>query len=546
MRKQQPMIFQKIIFCSLLFYSIFSGTNLKAQTPAIKWWYDLLDASFGQTAAGDIDNDGKLELVFGCYRNDSCVYALNAEDGSLLWKYNTRPAGAEGCNDVAPVIYDVDNDGITEVIVASSCNPTTFCFNGPDGSVKWQAPTRGSDSPPSIADIDNDGKPEILHGEFEGYVICLNAENGSEAWEITVNTNSWIQTAPTIVDLDTDGQLDFVVASWAFSGDTNYIYAYKGSDHSFLWKHAADDVIYHGTAVADLDKDNKPELIIGDYSGKLFVLNGENGSEYWTYTYAPGYYIGAPASVADLDADGNCEVVFCSWYKMIALGYDGTPLWDYSIPGYATAFRGAALADVDNDHKADVVFATSNGLAIALKGTNGTPLWSINLAAHYGDTLDFDHAPVIADFDADDTLDLFVVGGQAFYPDFQHNYGRGYALSIGKGNGPAWLMFQNDIRRQSSLCGNTPISVNENKSNTKSVLVFPNPGTSSVTIEIPHSKKEDQLLVIYNSKGQLMRKIVSVSEERILIETRDWQAGLYFFQLSDKSGCSAQGKFIVE
>ncbi|HQI71065.1 MAG TPA: T9SS type A sorting domain-containing protein, partial [Bacteroidales bacterium] len=218
----------------------------------------------------------------------------------------------------------------------------------------------------------------------------------------------------------------------------------------------------------------------------------------------------------------------------------------YSIPGYATAFRGAALADVDNDNQADVVFATSNGLVIALKGTNGTPLWSINLVAHYGDTLDFDHAPVIADFDADDTLDLFVVGGQAFYPDFQHNNGRGYALSIGKGNGPDWLMFQNDIRRQSSLCGNTPISVNENKSNTTSVLVFPNPGTSSVTIEIPHSKKEDQLLVIYNSKGQLIRKIVSVSEERILIETRDWQAGLYFFQLSDKSGCSAQGKFIVE
>jgi len=546
MKKRQPKIFQKIIFCSLLFFIIFSGTNLKAQTPTIKWWYDLHDASFGQTAAGDIDNDGKLELVFGCYRNDSCVYALNSEDGSLLWKYNTHPAGAEGCNDVAPVIYDVDNDGTTEVIVASSCNPITFCFNGPDGSVKWQTPTRGSDSPPSIADIDNDGKPEILHGEFGGYVICINAENGSESWEIPVNTNSWIQTAPTIVDLNMDGQLDFVVASWAFSGDTNYIYAYRGNDHSVLWKHAAEDVIYHGTAVADLDKDNKPELIIGDYSGKLFALNGENGSEYWTYTYAQDYYIGAPASIADLDADGNCEVVFCSWYKMIALSYDGTPLWNYSIPGYATAFRGAALADVNNDNKADVVFATSNGMVIALKGIDGTPLWAADLAAHYGDTLDFDHAPVIADFDADDTLDLFVVGGQATYPDFQNNYGRGYALSIGKGSGPDWLMFQNDIRRQSSLCGNTSISVYEYGANPMTPEVFPNPGHSLITIKTPHADKKNQQLSIFNPRGKLIRKIFPVNTSAVQVQTDAWPAGLYFFQLSNKDGCTAKGKFIVE
>jgi len=196
------------VTCSLLFIS-----KVNAQSPTIKWWYDINDASFGQSAAGDIDSDGKMEVVFGCYRNDSSVYALNAEDGSLLWKYNTHPYGAEGCNDVAPIIYDVDNDDSLEVIVPSSCNPTTFCFNGKTGAVKWQTPTRGSDSPPTIADIDNDGKPEILHGEFEGYVICINAENGSVAWEIPVDLNSWIQTAPTVVDLDTNGQLDFVVAT---------------------------------------------------------------------------------------------------------------------------------------------------------------------------------------------------------------------------------------------------------------------------------------------------------------------------------------------
>ncbi|MGD0711590.1 MAG: PQQ-binding-like beta-propeller repeat protein, partial [Bacteroidales bacterium] len=176
----------------ILMLAIIGFSSGFAQSPHIKWWYNTHDASYGQPVAANIGKNGKLGIVFGCYRNDSCVYALNAEDGSLLWKYNTHPAGAEGCNDAAPTIFDVDNDDTLEVIVASSCNPTTFCFNGITGRVKWETPTRGSDSPPTIADIDNDGKYETLHGEFGGYVICINGEDGSVKWEIPVDTNSWI------------------------------------------------------------------------------------------------------------------------------------------------------------------------------------------------------------------------------------------------------------------------------------------------------------------------------------------------------------------
>ena len=38
-------------------------------------------------AAGGIDGDGKLEVVFGAYYNDEHLYAINAEDGSVLWTY---------------------------------------------------------------------------------------------------------------------------------------------------------------------------------------------------------------------------------------------------------------------------------------------------------------------------------------------------------------------------------------------------------------------------------------------------------------------------
>lgn len=527
--------------CSLLFVS-----NLTAQSPTIKWWYNTNDASFGQSASGDIDGDGLPEVVFGCYRNDSSVYALNAEDGSLLWKYNTHPAGAEGCNDVAPVIYDVDNNGSLEVIVPSSCNPTTFCFNGIDGTVKWQTPTDGSDSPPTIADIDNDGKPEILHGEFGGDVICINAENGSVAWDISVDANSWVQTAPTIVDLNNDGQLDFVVGTWSY-GSLDSVYAYRGDNHTKLWSYPIHDYMYHGTADADLDKDGKPELVIGSYNDTLYCLNGENGTTKWKYK-GTGGYVGAPASIGDIDNDGNCEVVFVSGYVVTALSSAGVHKWHYTIPGYEGAFRGVALADINNNEYPDVIFGTDGGKVMALNGNNGTLIWTKDLAAHYGDPdFDFDHAPLVSDFDNDDSLEVFIVGGYSEYPAFQNNFGRAYMITAGKGNGPDWLMFQRDVRRRSSLCDITTDIVNEPGSlNDPPVSIFPNPSNSTATIKFPNPVNENHTLLIYNSSGQTVQKTENITGTEIKVESRDLKSGLYFFQLRKNSGITGQGKFVVE
>jgi outer membrane protein assembly factor BamB len=528
--KQKVLLF--VIFA-------FGFCMAEAQFPEIKWWFDTHDASFGQTAAGDIDKDGKPEVVFGCYRNDSCVYALNAEDGSLLWKYNTHPFGAEGCNDVAPVIYDIDGDDSLEVIVASSCNPKTFCFRGSTGIVQWQTPTAGSDSPPTIADIDNDGKPEILHGGFDGHVLCINGENGSVSWSLTVNNNSWIQTAPTVVDADSDGQLDFVVGTWAFGSDTNKVYAFRGNDHSLIWSEPVPDVIYHGTAVSDLDEDGKPELIIGDYDGILYVFNAEDGSDVWQYQ--ADYYIGAPAAVADLDNDGKCEIVFCDAYGVGSLSGTGGLDWYYTIPDYGTAFRGVAIADINGDNIPDLAFGTSTGRAIVLNGSDGSVIWSLDLATHYGKAFEIDHAPVIADFDNDGTMDVFLVGGHAEYPNFQNNYGRGYMISAGIGTGPAWLMFQHDPRRQSSLCGNPVTSITEEAGNTvQQMSVYPNPGIDRITIE----SMENGYIEILTLQGRTVSTLKAEGKQTP-VDISALTRGVYIIKLITDKGMAVQ-KFIKQ
>ena len=494
---------------SLLF--LITGNDLlNSQTPQIKWWYDVHDECFGNSACADIDHDGKLEVVFSCYRNDSCVYALNLEDGSLLWKFNTG-----GCNDAAPLIFDVDMDDSLEVIIASSCVPKVFCLKGHNGQIEWVTTLHGSDSPPTVGDIDNDGKPGILLGNFGGWVTCLNGEDGSIAWDLPVDMNSWIQTAPIILDADNDGQLDFVVANWSF-GTNHKIWCFRGDNQQLLWESdLPNDHMYHGASFADIDGDGYMELAIGTYDGTLLVLNAEDGSLKWDYSFTTPFYIGAPTSMADLNNDGHYEIVFIDGNRMGVLNHEGNLLWDFKMPSYYTSFRGPAISDINNDDTLDIVFGTSGGVIHALNGARGNELWNISLRAHHDSSnFEIDHGPIIADFDGDSILDVFIVGGHANYPNVQHNYGRAYAISTNGNGGPDWLMFRRDSVRSACVrIDSASAGINIKPVHDYIVDIYPNPASEGFIVEYYLEEISDVEIIIMDISGKLIKSYIALSQE---------------------------------
>jgi len=512
------------------------GYNCNAQTPQIKWWYDTDDMSFGNAAMADVDNDNLPEIVFSTYRNDERIIVLNAEDGSLLWDVNTG-----GCNDAAPIIFDVDMDGELEIILPGSCVAQTFCFDALTGDIEWTTPTYGSDSPPTIADVDNDNKPEILHGEFDGWIICINGEDGSIEWEFNADPNCWIQTEPTILDVDGNEQLDFVVANWSF-GTNHKIFSFRGDNHELIWESdLPSDVIYHGASQADIDGDGTKEVAIGDYSGLLNVLNAEDGSLLWDFSFPSPLYIGAPTSIADLNNDEALEIVVSDWYKIGAVKSDGCLLWSYSIPGYGSAFRGAAISDVNNDGFLDVVFGTSEGNLIGLNGNDGSLIWNVDLQAHFGiQDFEIDHGPVIADFDNDGLLDAFIVGGHAEYPNIQLNYGRAYAVSLESAGGPDWPMFRRDIIRSAFVCDTGSVSIPEPAVTHPGLSLKYLPSEQILKLQFSSSEEFD--LIIINSAGQkILTCKVSNGQS---IDISHFQKGLYLYYLSGINCFTQNGKFV--
>lgn len=508
---------------------------LFGQFPNIKWEYYTGAPAFGSAASADVDKDGFYEIIFTTYTNDGRAHCLNAEDGSVLWTYDIG-----GCGDVAPVIYDMDNDDTLDVVINGSCNPTVFCINAFTGALKWSMPSGGGDSPPTVADIDGDMIPEVLMGNFTGELRIFNGEDGSINKTISVDPfNGALQTEPALVDVNGDQQLDIIVANY-FNTAGLYVWAYDYVTEDTIWTNFTTDTsnfnAYHGGAVADVDGDGKMEYVIGSNNKFVRALNVEDGSVLWS-KYIPQSNM-APVSIADLDGNGDLEVVVTNndWITFderiwVLDGMTGNEEWSYSTT--FSSFRGCAIADINGNDTLDLVAGFFMGDVIAVEPYTGL-IWQTNLLSEFPPGLpyfDVDHGPLVADFDQNGTMDVFVVAGYGTYTPDSMNTGKAFLLEAGNGVCPEWLMFRQDVYRSGYLSQNDiDSSCSEVLSNDEELFsdwtVYPNPAKDVVYISV----EGNYVYELYDSKGALLIKSGVVSDSQT-IRLDQLASGIYVLRV---------------
>ena len=113
-------------------------------------------------------------------------------------------------------------------------------------------------------------------------------------------------------------------------------------------------------------------------------------------------------------------------------------------------------------------------------------------------------------------------------------------LSVGKGNGPDWLMFQNDIHRQSSLCTYVQTSVNEIKE-APGVSVFPNPAGSEIIVSF--EKYGSYTIQITNLPGEVFMLETAVADQ-LKIDISNFSKGIYFIVVKDALNNSVVKKIV--
>ncbi len=93
--------------------------------------------------------------------------------GHLIWE---KKYEAEGSVRSSVAVADVDGDGHPDVLVTLGCYGQIEAYDGATGTRKWRMQlgprTLGS---PSIGDLDGDGNLEVVVASYDGLVYCLGA-----------------------------------------------------------------------------------------------------------------------------------------------------------------------------------------------------------------------------------------------------------------------------------------------------------------------------------------------------------------------------------
>ncbi len=422
------------------------------------WTYDLDSASVSGAAAGDIDGDGKLEVVFGTHRGDGHLYALNAENGSLLWRFWP----GDGPIESAVRICDINNDSQKEVVFNaydSYVNGTgvLYALNGSDGAIMWEYFMEGySRGGPAIVDIDEDSKLEIIVGSSRndtvGYVHIINAEDGSLHHAVGPFDGD-IHSSPTVLDLNLDGHLDFVIATQ--HGD-NSLHAINGTDFSTMWTYQAAAGFREGCSYADIDNDAILELVIGSEDGRIHAINSEDGSKLWVYEGIASYYA---VSIADMGRFFGPEIVAIGENTVVVLNSDGEPSWSFWHGSSTTSYplTSPTLSDLNGNDAMDICFGDSQGRIEVNDGDRGIILhFNVSDSMPLG-SMGIYHSPIIADLDDDGYLDMFVVGGEWTSANSEDNYGQAFAFKGTGGTGEGWLMDRHDTRNSGCFEGYSDI-----------------------------------------------------------------------------------------
>lgn len=201
-------------------YSVYSGLDGAV----------LHSASIGyerHVALMDCDGDAALEVVAG---TGPAVLRMMEVDGTTRWTYPAPLNYVFDGRDPAPV--DADGAGGLDLafgdkfgqlrVVAGQSGALLYSEWLHRGQVLSADPGEGLPVGSGVGgDIDGDGQDEILIPSSDGFLYCLNAEDGSLAWAYDFR---YPVAEPILADLDGDGVLEVIV-----SVDDGYLYALQGA-----------------------------------------------------------------------------------------------------------------------------------------------------------------------------------------------------------------------------------------------------------------------------------------------------------------------------
>jgi len=308
-----------------------------------------------------------------------------------LWSYSLSASTGVYSG---PMVMDVDGDGIPNIVVGDNVGDLR-CFNGPDGVINWSyRASSGIYSTPAAGEMDGDPSSlEVAFVSSNATLYVLSGSDGHLLWSASLGGYTY-NGSPRLADMDGDGLLDVIVST------SSGTFVRRGYDGSTIWSSSQGVAIGSVPAVADINRDGYPDVIVADDDSYwLKALNGLDGSLLWSVSIYNSD-ISSPI-VEDIDGDGHYDIIVSSDREIYRVNEDGTLRWSsltYINLSYDAHESPVSGWDIDGDGVRDIFQSGYFGdtTLMAISGADGSIIWlTTSLTETHGS------APItVGDFDA--------------------------------------------------------------------------------------------------------------------------------------------------
>jgi uncharacterized protein (TIGR03437 family) len=334
-------------------------------------------------AAADVNGDGKPDVVWTDGGASKVYVLLNTGQGQV----GAPVTYSVGNSLVASAVADVNNDGKPDLVVQDGNGIDVLLNNGNGtfGPVQ-SSPVPAGPSPSVIvvADFNSDGKPDVAALNSSGSVsILLGKGNGGFSPGTSIPLPGGATPAGlAAADFNSDGNIDLAVSYNPQDTTQNgSVVALLGDGQGGFRSSATIALpgIAGGVAVADINRDGKPDLLARAYGPNVIGVALGNGdgafralSSVTTETGGPGI------TVVDLNGDGIPDMALSDCCGLTEASYmlgkgDGTFQPEIQFPSGANP-QFVATADFDGDGFPDLAIAgsaDSHGTLVTARNPRG-------------------------------------------------------------------------------------------------------------------------------------------------------------------------------